>query len=251
LVSHNKAPVVVVNNTKIKFSSVSVAHKYSENYNSTCQWTNIESGTTTNPQPVDYNTGTFTTGRSWWYIVMVTDGGEIYHTDPSNGRAFLDKTEKVVLDVGTGVISASSAVAGAFTVLRALMHGGYGVPNAPGQGGPGALAPNTNTLTMHQAVGGLIGIAIYTFTQLVANSASTAGFKMFDLTSEDASAFSSSSAPAGNAVKININISDGGNGFEVVFTAPSGTASTPLYLQYRASSPPYSISSEGKITGGV
>lgn len=65
--THRKANVRIENKTGQRLLSISVAHKYSDNYKGTHNWEgpiNINAITSPdNDMVVDYNTGILTTGR--------------------------------------------------------------------------------------------------------------------------------------------------------------------------------------------
>lgn len=94
--THQRAQISIVNNTGSKLISVGIAHKYSDVFKNDLQWQNLNNGQSGNAQWVDYNTGTFTTGRDWWVVVFVDSNGHSYMTDPANFRALFDAAEKAL-----------------------------------------------------------------------------------------------------------------------------------------------------------
>jgi len=158
--TRRSAGVRVQNATRKTLSSVTVAHKYSDNYNDWYRWENVPAGTKTSyDMTVWYNTGIFTTGKDWW-IVMWTyekDANSVYlhYTDPQNFRPFIDVFERVSI-YG---IPITTAVIGAV---------------ACAQCGPGA--------TMAMAAGIVIGNML---VKTALNTESTAGFKQHILRDED------------------------------------------------------------------
>ena len=66
--AHQTASIEIVNNTGRTLLSVSVAHKYSDNYKNDHTWTVIRDGAATSTTQVDFNTGFLTTGKDWWVV---------------------------------------------------------------------------------------------------------------------------------------------------------------------------------------
>ena len=95
MATHRKASVEIVNETGKTLLSVSVSHKYSDNYKNEHTWKNIKNGETTSTEKVDFNTGFLTTGRDWWVVTWVNDRGDTYVSDPHNFRNILDFLEKI------------------------------------------------------------------------------------------------------------------------------------------------------------
>jgi len=97
MVTHRKGKVRIENATGNRLLSVSVGHKYSDNYKNESTWEGpIANGSQTKPENdffVDYNTGLGTTGQDWWQVSYVTDKGEMYRTAPNNSRGVIDFVE--------------------------------------------------------------------------------------------------------------------------------------------------------------
>ncbi|MBS0639510.1 MAG: hypothetical protein U1E70_28175 [Acetobacteraceae bacterium] len=155
--THRRAPVRVVNNTGKTLLSVTVSHKYSDNYKNEHTWTNVQNGQTTDEALfVDYNTGFLTTGRDWWFVSAIDDKGVTYITDPPNGRAFLDVMEKC-----------GNTVLGPIAAAAAKMALG---------------SPEPVTKLISGAVAATTGIST-----LLLNKEGTTGFKQHILRSDDQS----------------------------------------------------------------
>lgn len=92
---HQQADIEVVNQTGRTLLSVSLSHKYNDNYKNQHTWENIGNGETTATSLVDFNTGLFTTSRDWWVVSWVDDLGDTYVTDPHNFRDILDFIESM------------------------------------------------------------------------------------------------------------------------------------------------------------
>ncbi|WP_158885940.1 hypothetical protein [Amycolatopsis anabasis] len=95
-----------VENNARHLDSVTVMHKYSNDYKNTLTWNNVSSGTKTSADlRVDYRTGVFTTGKDWWYLIAVDDEGRTYISYPHNFQWLLDKIEGAVLDWAKKVVN--------------------------------------------------------------------------------------------------------------------------------------------------
>jgi len=132
MATHQKVSIEIVNNWGNTLLSVSVAHKYSDDYKNDHLWENIKNGETTSTTKVDFNTGWLTTGRDWWVVTWVDNKGDTYITDPKNFRDIVDFLEKIGDDIAVpmAVITAwvatgdpeptSKAVAAAVAVTSAV-----------------------------------------------------------------------------------------------------------------------------------
>ncbi len=98
MTTHRSAKVRIENKTGQRVLSVSVGHKYSNDYKSEHSWQGpIETNTKTAPADdmvVEFNTGFMTTGRDWWVVNWVTEDGKTHITDPKNMRGLMDFLEK-------------------------------------------------------------------------------------------------------------------------------------------------------------
>lgn len=150
--AHKTAKVCVQNDTGKTLRSVSVLHKYSNDYKNKKDWGRVSEGKSTPPDLiVDYTTGAFTTGRDWWVVTWEYEGdNKVYFTDPKNLRGFMDWLEKV------GNVAIKAALAAA------------------------AAAESAGTAT---AAGASAGAVV---TELLFNNESTSGFKQHILRDEDA-----------------------------------------------------------------
>lgn len=92
-VHERQANVVVVNNTGVPLKLVTVVHKYSDNYVDKDKWENVDAGATTRAMTVRYHTGSLTTGRDWWLVVMMTEDGHVFGSSPANFRGMFDTLE--------------------------------------------------------------------------------------------------------------------------------------------------------------
>lgn len=154
--THRNAKVMVENQTGQGILSVSIAHKYSDDYKNNHNWEGpIQNGAPTNPDMiVDYTTGFGTTGRDWWVVTWITEDGAIHITDPKNFRGLIDMIEKV----------ASSAAISASSLAISL-----------------AAAPEPAITKATAAAVAVTGLVVKGLT----NSESTKGFKQHILRSED------------------------------------------------------------------
>jgi len=111
---HRKANVRIENRTGQRVLSVSVAHKYSDNYKNTHDWHGpINNESQTNPDMdmvVNYNTGWTTTGRDWWVVSWVTEDGKTYITDPSNFSDIIDFLGKTGWRISAPLASLTTAL---------------------------------------------------------------------------------------------------------------------------------------------
>ena len=154
MVTQRKGPVQIVNNTGRTLLSVSIAHKYSDNYKNEHTWELIKNQETSSTTTVDYNTGFGTTGRDWWLVTWVDNKGNTYMTDPKNFQDVLNFFEKITNSIAEPLVTLGTAVA------------------------TGSPEPSTKTLAAAAAVvGGL--------TTSLLNTEGTAGFKQHILRAED------------------------------------------------------------------
>lgn len=142
----------VVNRTGTDLIEIRVYHKYSDNYRNTKIWKNIPDGTTTPAAPATYNTGFGTTGRDWWLVTWLDKAGNLYMTNPKNGRAFFDGLEKV----GKGMLE-----------------------------GIREMVKNSNPKSSEEAAALTIGAVCDAVFSPMLNSEATAGFKQHILRAED------------------------------------------------------------------
>lgn len=164
MVTHRKAKVRIENRTGQQLNSVSVGHKYSDDYKNEHTWEGpINTGSKTNESMlVDYHTGVLTTGRDWWVVSWVTADGDVYLTNPTNFRGLIDFGEKVV-----STVSGPLAELGTLLVAPLLVADPSKIS---------AVATASVAVTA-----GLIST--------LCNSESTKGFKQHILRSEDAEEF--------------------------------------------------------------
>lgn len=154
-VDHRKAEVEIVNQTEQKILSVSVVHKYSDNYVNEHTWGIVEpNGSSSPPLTVDYHTGALTTGRDWWLVSWLEEDGNAYMTSPQNFRELFDAIE-------SGLVKAKDLIKNLGESLR----------NKPDDKAQAA------------------GIAMQIINKIVQpllNNSKTAGFKQHILRAEDA-----------------------------------------------------------------
>lgn len=90
------AKVKVINHSSQTIRSVSVVHKYSDNYKDRHIFDELEDGAEAEGGTVSYNTGIFTTGKDWWVVTWYDGTYERrYYSDPNNFRNVIDLLEKV------------------------------------------------------------------------------------------------------------------------------------------------------------
>ncbi|MGR9114673.1 MAG: hypothetical protein ACU85E_02825 [Gammaproteobacteria bacterium] len=136
--THRKAKVLIENQTGQRILSVSVGHKYSNDYKNTFDWEGpIEIGKTTNAgMVVDYHTGALTTGRDWWVVSWVTEDGKTYVTNPKNLRGIIDFLEGIGSKISAPLASLATAlslapepviskVTGAAVAVTSVVVGGF------------------------------------------------------------------------------------------------------------------------------
>jgi len=195
-VEKKQADVVVSNKTGKTILSVTVAHKYSDEYEHQLDWPGVlANGASTSGQPVTYNTGFGTTGRDWWYVSWVyTDSSTVYYSDPNNFRGaidFMEKASRIAIPVGTSI---------AATVFGAVCTAG-----TAGACGPAATAAVVSTMAAAGAT-----IASAAAGELLANGG-TQGFKQHILRDDD----------AGKTVTIELEKNN-----QILITSPSGDSRT-------------------------
>ncbi len=88
--THRIGEVKIVNQSSLNLASVSVIHKYSDNYKNQLDWTNVPAGGSTDTKNVDYHTGFLTTGTDWWLITFCDTQGKLYVSDPTNFTGLID-----------------------------------------------------------------------------------------------------------------------------------------------------------------
>lgn len=161
--THRTASVVVHNNTPNNLLSVSLVHKYSDNYKNQQQWPVIHpGGDGEGLLTVDYNTGALTTGRDWWLLTWYSEDLKTqYYTDPTNFRGVFDALDKV-----------------APSAIQAVIGGAVALITS--ESGPVAAA----------AAAAAVALAKETTSRLF-NSEGTAGFKQHILRAEDANRITS------------------------------------------------------------
>ncbi|WP_425417926.1 hypothetical protein [Oricola indica] len=195
-VDKKQADVVVSNKTGKTILSVTVAHKYSDEYEHQLDWPGVlADGAKTSGQPVTYNTGFGTTGRDWWYVSWVyTDSSTIYYSDPNNFRGaidFMEKAGKIAIPVGTSI--------------AATVFGAVCTASTAGACGPAATAAVVTTMAAASAT-----IASAAAGELLANGG-TKGFKQHILRDDD----------AGKTVTIELQKKN-----QILITSPSGDSRT-------------------------
>lgn len=136
--THRKAKVAIENQTGQRLLSVSVGHKYSNDFKNTYDWEGpIEIGKTTNADMVvDYNTGFLTTGRDWWVVSWVTEDGKTHVTNPKNLRGIIDFLEGIGSKIAAPLASLATALSlapepviskatGAAVAVTSVVVGGF------------------------------------------------------------------------------------------------------------------------------
>ncbi|MAS04284.1 MAG: hypothetical protein CL534_06275 [Ahrensia sp.] len=206
-VEKKQADVVVSNKTGKTILSVTVAHKYSDEYEHQLDWPGaLADGATTSGQPVTYNTGFGTTGRDWWFISWVySDSSTVYYSDPNNFRGaidFMEQAGRIAIPVGTSI---------AATVFGAVCTAG-----TAGACGPAATAAAVTTMAAASAT-----IASAAAGELLANGG-TEGFKQHILRDDD----------AGKTVTIELQKNN-----QILITSPSGDSRT-VYSSKPTETPP-------------
>ncbi|PHH80945.1 hypothetical protein CDD80_5155 [Ophiocordyceps camponoti-rufipedis] len=114
------ARVAILNNSPQNIKSVSLVHKYSSVYKNHAQWPEIRRQHVVNEDNetvVEYNTGTFTTGKDWWLLSFYSDDLKThYYTDPQNFRNFVDFLETlgpiITISIAGGAAGFLGAIAG-------------------------------------------------------------------------------------------------------------------------------------------
>lgn len=206
-VDKREADVVVKNKTGKTILQVTVAHKYSDEYEHQLDWPGaLKDGMTTSGKPVTYNTGFGTTGRDWWYVSWVyTDSSTVYYSDPNNFRGaidFMEKAGRVVIPVGSAI---GAAVVGA--VCTAGTFGGCGPVAA------------TAIATTSAAAGAAIASAA---AGELLSTGGTKGFKQHILRDDD----------AGKTVTIELQKNN-----EILISSPSGESRTVYASKATESTP--------------
>lgn len=154
------ATVSVQNSTPHNLMSVSLIHKYSDNYKHARQWPIIRPHQASSDNlRVEYNTGFGTTGKDWWMLSWYSqDMKTQYYTNPNNFRGLFDALDKV----------APSVIQAAVKVVGTVIAGDSG-PNG------------------ERAVETVAAVARDTTSRLF-NTETTKGFKQHILRSEDSNA---------------------------------------------------------------
>ncbi|HCN47047.1 MAG TPA: hypothetical protein DIT18_16490 [Pseudomonas sp.] len=151
------ATVSILNKSSKNILAVGISHKYSDVYKNSDTFTDIKteqkSSTSMN---VDYNIGTFTSGKDWWLVTWVTDDGKGHITSPNNFRDIIDKLEGISGQVIGPLVTLTAAGA-------AIATGGAATP--------AAIAAATLFATV--------------VINVMTNNESTAGFKQHILREED------------------------------------------------------------------
>lgn len=112
-VTHREAYATIYNETPDPILSVSLLHKYSDNYKNHQEYPVIQpNGVFAYPFcRVDFNTGFGTTGRDWWAVSWYTQDLKHYcYTDPNNFRGFFDVVDHVAPGLITAVVAVAAAV---------------------------------------------------------------------------------------------------------------------------------------------
>ena len=195
-VEKKQADVVVSNKTGKTILYVTVAHKYSDEYEHQLEWPSaLTDGASTSAQPVTYNTGFGTTGRDWWYVSWVySDSGTIYYSDPTNFRGAIDLMEKV----GSVAIPVGAAIAA--SVVGAVCTVGTG----------GACGPAATGAAWATGAAAAAAITSAAAGELLADGG-TQGFKQHILRDDD----------AGKTVTIELQKNN-----QILITSPSGDSRT-------------------------
>lgn len=219
--------VSVWNNTSnTTISSVSVQHKYSNEFYEKMQFVGLfssnyyvdhrqlESGYS---NKVRYWTGPTTTGVDWWMVQWSTTDGRICKTNPQNFREVFDYADQTLAQVNSEVsdlVSRLDIPGIATTYAQDTLLNAVGVdPNSPAGMLSKKLMPSKSWVP-NPASNALLALSMSTKTW--SNTTSTAGFKQHMLTAQDAGS---------NGIKIQIYDN------EVRFVSPSGTSSTNISCQ--------------------
>jgi hypothetical protein len=155
MVTKRTAQVAIVNKTGKKLLSVTVAHKYSDNYKNDKTWELIQPNeTTSETMKVEYNTGFGTTGRDWWFVTWADEEGNVYSTSPQNFREIFDLFDKALTSAAEPLKTLGLLVA------------------------VGSPEPTSKTIAAAAAATSALALTLL-------NSESTTGFKQHILRSED------------------------------------------------------------------
>lgn len=163
----NTANAVVVNKTGKDIVSVSLVHKYSNEFRESKTWTKlIRNGESTPWMTVKYNTGFGTSGTDWWFVSFVhpTESPVLNYSDPNNFRGVIDFFER------GAIVAVPALIKGAAKGAAAICEGKTG----------GACAPLGVAATAAAAYGA------EELSKRLFNSEGTAGFKQYILRSSDA-----------------------------------------------------------------
>lgn len=169
--------VFVENRSGKEIETLTLIHKYSDNYKNSFTWVELPSGQTTKfPLPCEYNTGTFTTGKDWWLVEFTFKGDKaVYATAPNNFRGAFDAIEGAFIkyDLGKKIGNILGSVAGG------AAGGAIGTAAAPGAG-------TTIGTAAGKAVGGAAGsLAGKELQAALMNGEKTEGFKQHILRKAD------------------------------------------------------------------
>lgn len=106
------AQVSVENNTNDDLLSVSLIHKYSDDYNNDKPYSIIPSHQSGDGYlTVEYNTGPLTTGRDWWLLTWYSqDLKRQYYTHPNNFRGVFDALDKVAPSIIQAAVGSAVAL---------------------------------------------------------------------------------------------------------------------------------------------
>ncbi|MDE1482870.1 hypothetical protein [Xenorhabdus bovienii] len=90
-----QSDVNIYNRTGKKILSVSIVHKYSDDYRDKFEYNEIMDNDTFSEKSmtVHYRTGIFESGVDWWLVSWTTEDGLTYITNPSNARGVFDYLE--------------------------------------------------------------------------------------------------------------------------------------------------------------
>lgn len=154
------ARVSVENASDNHLLSVSLVHKYSDNYKNQRQWAVIHPHSSSPDYlDVEYNTGFGTTGRDWWLLTWYSEDLQTqYYTNPNNFRGVFDALDKVAPSMIEAVIDYAAS-----------------------------LIDSDPNSVVGEAVNAAVELAKET-TQQLFNTEATEGFKQHILRTEDSNA---------------------------------------------------------------
>ncbi|MCR9137148.1 MAG: hypothetical protein NXI27_14205 [Alphaproteobacteria bacterium] len=187
--------VVVDNQTGEDILSLTINHKYSDEYKNSYTFDKVlKHQRKSKKVEVEYNTGAFTTGKDWWRVSWVQMDGtpRLFYSDPQNLRGFVDFME----GAGDYLIPAAFAAAGA--AAGTACTGATG-----GACAPAGIAATAGAIAAGQAL-----------SNKMMNDESTKGFKQHILRKAD------------EGKTVTITLYRRRKGSEIVIKSPSGTSRT-------------------------